>query len=44
MNDTAELRPVWGIPPVTLLLIATVVIGAVALTVFARSSQVGLRS
>jgi len=38
MNDTAEPRPVWGIPPVTLLLIATVVIGAVALTVFARSS------
>ena len=38
MNDTAELRPVWGIPPVTLLLIATVVIGAVAMTVFARSS------
>ena len=38
MNDAAELRPVWGIPPVTLLLIATVVIGAVAMTVFARSS------
>jgi signal transduction histidine kinase len=38
MNDTAEPRPVWGIPPATLLLIATVVIGAVALTLFARSS------
>ncbi len=38
MNDSAELRPVWGIPPATLLLIATVVVGAVALTLFARAS------
>ena len=36
MNDSAGLRPVWGVPPATLLLIATVVIGAVALTYFTR--------
>ena len=38
MNGGAESRPFWGIPPVTLLLIAAVVVGAVALGLFARSS------
>jgi signal transduction histidine kinase len=38
MSDSTGLRPVWGIPPATLLLIATVVIGAVALTYVTRSS------
>jgi signal transduction histidine kinase len=38
MTDAPAWRPVWGIPPVTLLLIATVVIGAVALTYLTRAS------
>ncbi len=38
MNHAADLRPVWGIPPATLLLIATVIVGAIALTFFTRST------
>jgi len=42
MADAPGLRPVRGVPPATLLLIATVVIGAVAMTYFTRASLDGI--
>lgn len=38
MSDAAQPRPVWGLPPATLVLVGAVLLGTLAMTLFARFS------
>ncbi len=43
MSDTAQPRPAWSLPPVSLLLVGAVLLGTLAMTLFARVSLNDLR-